>query len=751
MRFAKIARRFMMSGALAATVLTSSTLLFTPRIVVAQGQPIAVAPTTVGDLSEKIWSDALSGSGRASLAPLNTISAQTTNPALLKLRASNAALEANFKKAEVAKAKKLEAAWKDLEARLAEPEAYPSLSKALKAAIEIELLAADRTVALNDPRIVKLVAQAEAFARRAEEDSDWLVASDLFFRLNAFLDEEGRYKTDVTRLSNRLEMLRLYVPERLWELRSAMMKALGEKPIAPYNPLGESYVGKLKGIDDSMITTAVELSAKRQVDRTNNTWGEMLIGGLDAVENMLTTQDLQTVFTGVGDPEARGKMIDFIDQQRTSIAALGPGVNRYTMTGLMSSLNMTNEQSVKLPQEAMLHEFGNGAMGKLDEFSAIIWPDEKARFDRMTQGEFTGVGVQIQMDPDSQAIKIVTPIDGTPAQRAGIHAGDIIKKINGESAFGLTLSQAVELITGPRDTPVTVTVEREGKDLDFPLRRAVIPIVSVKGWKRTGPKEDQWEWFIDPENKIGYVRLLQFTDDTTEKLENAINEMKKTGLNGLVLDLRFNPGGLLTQAESVSNAFIDKGVLVSTTSGEKHFADASLQLIKDIPVAVLINEGSASASEIVSGAIKHYADTKQIRAVVIGTRSYGKGSVQNVLALDRPSRPTALLKLTTQYYKVPSNEPGGYILHRRPGSKSWGIDSHLRVDMLPDQIAEAIKLRQDADVVTIDETGLPVKSATPPPDPMKLITDGIDLQLETALVVLQSQAIGQSSPRASLD
>jgi len=750
MRFAKIARRCVFNGALAAMVLTGSSLLIAMPVEEASAQPVAVAPATVGDLSEKIWSGALSGSGRASLAPLGAIPAQTTNPALQRLRESNAALEANFKKAEEARAKKLAEAWKDLETRLAEPEGYASLSKALKAAVEIELLSTDRAATVRDPRLTKLVSQADTFARKSEQAGDWLIASDLFFRLNAFLDEEGRYRPDVTRLSNRLEMLRLYVPQRLWELRSAMVKELGEKPIAPYNPLGENYAGKLKGIDDTMMMRAVKRSAELQVDRTDKTFSDMLVGGLDAVETMVTTHDLQRVFPEIGNTDAREKMLGFIGQQRASITALGKGVNDYTMIGLVNSLSKTNEESVKLPKEALLHEFGNGAMGKLDEFSAIIWPDEKARFDRMTQGEFTGVGVQIQMDPDSQAIKIVTPIDGTPAQRAGIHAGDIIKKIDGESAFGLTLNQAVDLITGPRDTPVTVTVERQGKDLDFPLRRAVIPVLSVKGWKRAGPKDDQWDWFIDPENKIGYVRLLQFTDDTTLKLHAAIREMKKTGLNGLVLDLRFNPGGLLTQAVSVANTFVDKGVLVSTTSGDEQTARASRQLIKDIPVAVLINEGSASASEIVSGAIKHYADNKQIRAVVTGTRSYGKGSVQNVWPLDQPA-PTALLKLTTQYYKVPNDTPEGYILHRRPGAKSGGIDSHIRVDMLPDQIADAIKLRQDADVVTIDETGLPVKDAAAPPDPMKLITDGIDLQLETALVVLQSQAVGLSSPRASLD
>lgn len=721
-----------------------------PSAIAQTADAVAMAPATIGDLSQKVWSGALSGDSRTALLPLEAIPATTANSALLGLRESSAALDANLKKYDETRQKKLAEAWTELEKQLAEPMSYSTLSKGLKAAVEAQLLSLDHQGILQDERITRLVQQADGFARKAEAANDWLVASDLFFRLNALLDEQGTYKTDAKRLGDRLEMLRLYVPERLWELRRDLAQALGDKPIPAYNKLGDDYAKKLTGVDDAMAMKAIKRSAEMQVDRDPSTYGAMLTGGLDAIQTMVTTHDLQRVFPEIGNTDARDAMVNFITKQRASIEALGRGVNDYTMINLVAELQRVNKETVKLPDEALLHEFGNGAMSRLDEFSAIIWPDEKARFERMTQGEFSGVGVQIQFDEASQCIKVVTPLDETPAQRAGIHAGDLIKKINGESAVGLNLNQAVDLITGPKGTPVSITIERGDQEIDFNLIRGVIPVVSVKGWKRTGPRDNDWDWYIDSDRKIGYVRLLQFTDDTTQKLHAAIREMKKTGLNGLILDLRFNPGGLLTQAVSVANTFVEKGVIVSTTSGDEQSARASRSLIKDVPIAVLINEGSASASEIVSGAIKHYADAKQIRAVLIGARSYGKGSVQNVWPLDNAVNPSALLKLTTQYYKVPDGTPEGYILHRRPGAKSWGIDSHLKINMLPDQIADAIKLRQDADVLPIDETGQVMKDAPLPPDPTKLLTDGIDLQLQTALVVLQSQAVSQGSPQVSL-
>jgi carboxyl-terminal processing protease len=747
MRAAKVARSLLLSAVLATSALSG---VLTPAgQLYARQQALEIA--TAGDLSSKVWTSAISGSGREAFAPLASISSTSTDPDLVALRAAYTGLDTNFKKADETRVKKLGEAWEALEKDAGDMTAVPALSKSLKHAVEIQMLSTDHKSVLEDERIKKLIAASDAAARQAELAGDWLAASDLFFRLHTLLDEAGTYKKDIERLSDRLSMLRLYVPKRFYDLRVAQAQANGDKdPIPPFNALGEDYRTKLNGIDETMVLRAIYTSSDKHVEHDDATLARMVVGGLGAIRTMVTTPDLQQVFPGLSETEARQRMLAFLDDKVAKLSMENASMSGYALRTLSRNLLDVNNQTVKLPDTALLHEFGNGSMAQLDEFSSIIWPDEKARFDRLTQGEFFGVGVQIQFDKDAQAIKVVTPLDGTPAQKAGVHAGDIIKKINGESAIGLSTNQAVDLITGPRGTKVNLTMERNGEEKDFDLVRDKIPLISVKGWKRTGPRESDWDWYIDPQDKIGYVRLLQFQDDTTDMLKDAIAAMQQAGgINGLILDLRFNPGGLLTQAHSVANAFVEKGTIVSTTAGDRLRASADRQLIQDVPIAVLINEGSASASEIVSGAIRYYADQKQIHAILIGTRTFGKGSVQNVLRLTDDD--SAALKLTTQYYKIPTADGQGYILHRRPGASTWGVDAHVEVEMLPDQIAEALKLRQDADVLVIDETNQVVKGAEPPPDPQKLLSDGIDLQLQTALVLLQSQVVGKKSPQARLD
>jgi C-terminal processing protease CtpA/Prc len=189
----------------------------------------------------------------------------------------------------------------------------------------------------------------------------------------------------------------------------------------------------------------------------------------------------------------------------------------FQVESMLDRVLAANETSVRAPVAAVLHEFGVGAFAKLDEYSTIIWPDEVARFNRNTQGRFVGVGVQIEMDPD-QRVKVVTPLEGTPAHRAGLHPGDIITKVDGKSIFGLSLDQVVDLITGREGTKVMLSVERsddpvtptddaaddegyeagkpETQYLEFALGRATIKVPSIKGWKRNGIREDAWDWFV---------------------------------------------------------------------------------------------------------------------------------------------------------------------------------------------------------------------------------------------------------------
>lgn len=710
---------------------------------------------TVGDLSQRVWVDARNNRASDLLSLADELAADSLPAELVTLREAFASLETNVAKRESLRAEKITEAEAKLTEKLDAQDAT-SLGDAIRFAVELYMLLPQdqRPGLLLQPRIMGLVSRADAAAREAERKGEWFTANELFWRLNVLLEEQGTYKADVRRLGQRLSMIRLYAPERFWELRNDERTREGKPALPPFNALGEDYVAKLEGIKRLMVAQAIVSASRQQIEGIP--LRDAMVGGLEALRVMFTTDDLRRTFRSLTDDAARAKMLAFIDERIADLKSPATVVSPNTLVNTMDDALSINNATLKLPENAILHEFGNGAMQRFDEFSAIIWPDELTRFNRMTQGNFRGVGIQIQFDDDSQMIKVVTPIEGTPAQRAGIRQGDRIAKVDGKSALGITVNQAVDLITGPADTRVTLTIERptgesdeSGKEIfqeiDFPLVRAIIPLATVKGWKRSGPREDQWDWFIDKNAGIGYVRLLQFTEDTTRDLHAALDQMREQGLRGLILDLRFNPGGLLTEAVSVSNTFIREGTIVSTqgtTPGEIKRATPGGNRVRGVPLVVLINEGSASASEIVSGAIRHYADKGELDAVVVGQRSFGKGSVQNVFELSA----VAKMKLTTQYYKLPD----GRVIHRRPGDTVWGVDPHLTVDMLPEQAADALKLRQDADVLPIDEKGNIVATAKPAPDPRQLIDDGIDLQLQHALLLLQAKTAARGHEQVKL-
>lgn len=715
--------------------------LLSPSFAHAQNQPQPTQVVTLHELSNLVWANAQNGKDDLVLSLLNALPANADDPNTLALHNAGQALSASLAKREEQRAAKLAEVRAEFTEELAKGNTDTAMSEALRAAVEMYLLVSDKSAVLLDPRVNELITRAGGAARAAEARGDWLTANELFYRLNTLLEERGTYKEDVKRLGSRLSMIRLYAPQRFWDLRNEQRIAQGKDPLPPYNGLGEDYREKLAGIDREMVLRALGQTENAHVDRSRLSLREIMADGLLALKTFATTKDLQSTFPGIADDAARDEFTRFIDSKLADLNKPGAFATRSDLYNLINETLAVNQRTIKAEDNAILHEFGDGSFAALiahgDDFSAIVWPDEKQRFERMTQGRFRGVGIHIQLDDEKQMIKVVTPLEGTPAHRAGILADDLIKRIDGKDAIGITLNQAVDLITGPEDSPVNLTIEREGNDIDFRLLRKVIPITSVKGWRRLGAREDQWDWYIDRDRRIGYIRLTGFQEDTTTELQRAIAEMKRDGLNALILDLRFNPGGYLSQAVSVANTFIERGTIVSTegtTEPQTEIARPSRQILRDVPIAVLINEGSASASEIVSGALRHYADKGDIDAILIGQRTYGKGSVQNVW----PLTPQSYLKLTTQYYKLPN----GRIIHRKPGDSVWGVDPHWAVEMLPEQISDALKIRQDADTMPIDQQGNLIPN-TNRPDPDKLLADGVDLQLQSALVVLQAKSVGR--------
>jgi carboxyl-terminal processing protease len=294
---------------------------------------------------------------------------------------------------------------------------------------------------------------------------------------------------------------------------------------------------------------------------------------------------------------------------------------------------------VEKPEDSKLVESAiNGMLASLDPHSSYMDGKSYRDMQVQTRGEFGGLGIEVTMEDG--LIKVVAPIDDTPAAKAGILANDIITHLDDDAVQGLTLNQAVEKMRGAPNTKIRLKVMRKGKDtpLEITLVRDVIRVRSVRS-RMEG-------------DDIGYIRLTQFNEQTTEGLKRAINEMAIQGdkLKGYVIDMRNNPGGLLEEAISVSDAFLDKGEIVSTRGRnveETQRRNAKPgDLAKNKPIIVLINGGSASASEIVAGALQDHK-----RATVIGTRSFGKGSVQTIIPLGSGN---GALRLTTARYFTPS-------------------------------------------------------------------------------------------------
>ncbi len=279
----------------------------------------------------------------------------------------------------------------------------------------------------------------------------------------------------------------------------------------------------------------------------------------------------------------------------------------------------------------------NGVLRSLDPYSAYMSPKTYKEMETETSGKFGGLGIEVGME--FGVVKVITPMDGTPAEREGVKAGDYIVKINGIQVQGKTLSEAVDLMRGPVGSKLEITIRRKGikKALVFEITREIIEVKSVKSK------------IID--DNVGYIRLTAFNENSSKQVRDKIKKFKKKNINKYVLDLRNNPGGLLSQAVRISDFFLDNGEIVSTKSrksseNRKYFAKKG-DIINGETLVVLINYGSASASEIVAGALKDHK-----RAILIGKNSYGKGSVQSIM----PLKNKGAIRLTISKYYLPSGK-----------------------------------------------------------------------------------------------
>ncbi len=341
-----------------------------------------------------------------------------------------------------------------------------------------------------------------------------------------------------------------------------------------------------------------------------------------------------------------------------------------------------------------------------DDYAQYIPPAEQQDFEKSMTGEFVGIGAEVRMDTepikvDGESFEkgylwIVSPLEDSPAYRAGIMADDRVTHIGGESTLPLSVDDCIALLKGTPGTPVEVRIERDGAALPEPITivRDRIVVRAVRGVER-GLGDGHYNFMIDRERRIAYVRLTQFIPTAADEFRAAITEATGTGaLNGLIIDLRGNPGGVLDAALEITDMFVEEGAIVSVRgrdgANETVHKARRRGTLTDLPIAVLVNGASASASEIVSGALQDHD-----RAIVIGTRSFGKGLVQTVRGL--PSVRGAQIKFTAQKYYLPN----GRLIQRTDGSAEWGVDPDpgYYIPVTGEEELERFMARRDLDII----------------------------------------------------
>jgi len=616
------------------------------------------------------------------------------------------------------------------------------------------LRADDKDAFRKEKWVDDLVAQSITLAKQYEDSEQWLKALRLYSDLTAVEPAIAMWKDKMKLVTRRVRLLMVYTPTMLKQLQEAegkerktaeeLLNPPSTQPTAGATPATQptattqnsedtatDWHDVVKGIEYGMLWDALR-DAEQNYYRTVSYQG-LLKGGLMGVRTIVTTPGLEHAFPDLADKEKAKQFLAVIDSCQQAADAASDNDAETVLSQSLDKLLEANKKTVNIPEEVFISEFADGTFSTLDPFSTIIWPYDSAEFHKTTQGEFGGVGIQIENDAEGN-LKIVSPLEDTPAYRAGIKAGEVITQIDHKSAHGIPIDRAVREITGTAGTKVTLTIRSAaGKESDYVITREVIKVASIKGFNRK--PGGGWDYMIDPTNGIAYIRLTNFSRKTADDLDDALDQLQRQGAKGIVLDLRYNPGGLLSAAIEVVNKFVKQGGIVSThpdreTRNQPTSVSAEAGKFRcDLPLVVLVNQYSASASEIVSGALKD-----DHRALIIGERTFGKGSVQMLYQLDGgPADAKPSLKLTTSHYYL----PGGRCIHREENSSTWGVDPDVRVVMTDEQMFTMNETRRDLDVLRDANDDPPSTQPT-----MRKDLLSVDEQLSAALLVMRLELAG---------
>ncbi len=522
--------------------------------------------------------------------------------------------------------------------------------------------AEDREAFLQSDWLLDLVNDSLTAAGEFRQEQKWRQAWYIYSQLSGLFEREPRYEKLEREMLTHLRLDTMFKEDSYWEER----------------------IEKVRWKDAERALVYVD---KYYIDPVD--FRSITENGLEQLLLLTESATAREQFVGLRNDDDRrdfeNRMQKRLDQVKdATLVNLDACIDHFKRV-----VRHINPETIKLPTELIVYELMRGAFEPLDDFTTIIWPKDAEEFDKHTRGDFVGVGISI-IKNRADEVEVVTPLEDSSAYRAGIQAGDIITHVNGDSLKGFSLNKVVETITGPEGTMVTLAIRRDGEAIEFSLERANVKIRSVKGVLRNPDDEERWDHWVDRERGVGYIRVTNFQRNTVEDVDNVLSEL--VGLKGLILDLRGNPGGLLDSAWQLSSRFLKRDDVIVSTKGripsENHvFPAPGNGPYSDIPLVVLVDERSASASEIVSGAVRD-----NYRGIVVGERTFGKFSVQNLISL---SRSGAKLKITTAGYYLPS----GVSLQRGPDSDEWGVEPDIPVRLVNKEVLNAYKLWREANLL----------------------------------------------------